>query len=73
MVTVIARVKLNWSADEHWADEMRPCRCCGTNTHARDEQGRPCHVSCAEAELAAEVLGAIDGRLVDERTTGGVR
>lgn len=62
-----ARVRLDWSASEHWSDDAKPCRCCTTATHGRDEQGRPCHKSCAEAELAAEILGAVAGSVFDER------
>ncbi|MGC9670972.1 hypothetical protein ACNTMW_31045 [Planosporangium sp. 12N6] len=56
---------LDWSDGRHWATTMRPCRCCGTGTHGRDEQGRPVHKSCAEAELASEIAGQL-GR-IDER------
>jgi hypothetical protein len=62
------RVVLNWDNPAHWAEQMRPCRCCGTDTHGRDERGMPCHKSCEEAELAAELAGGIGrGR------TGGAR
>ncbi len=61
------RVRLDWSAAKHWSTTTRPCRCCSTATHGRDEQGRPCHQSCAEAELAAEILGALGGSALDER------
>ena len=64
---MIARVHLDWSGARHWSDVVRPCRCCGGGAHDRDEQGRPCHQWCAEAELAAEVVGACAGQLVDER------
>jgi hypothetical protein len=67
MAAEAARVRLNWSAPGHWSDEMAPCRCCGTATHGRDEQRRPCHQSCAEAELAAEILGALGSAVLDER------
>jgi hypothetical protein len=41
---------LDWSAPRHWAALALPCRCCRHNTQLRDEQERPCHKVCAEAE-----------------------
>lgn len=67
------RVRLDWSASEHWSDTMRSCRRCRTLTHGRDEQGRACHQSCQEEELASEMAGQLG--LADERVTpsGGYR
>jgi hypothetical protein len=56
-----ARVVLNWDNPCHWDEEFRPCRCCGAGTQGRDEHDRPCHKSCAESELAAELVGARGG------------
>ena len=70
---MIARVRLAWSGDRHWSETVSPCRCCGTGTHVRDEQGRPCHKRCAEAELAAEVVGAHGAEVLDERHGGWPR
>jgi hypothetical protein len=52
-----ARVFLDWRAPQHWGRDERRCRRCGLGTHLRDESGRPCHKSCAEQEIAAELLG----------------
>lgn len=79
ILMVKARVRLDWSDEAHWAEVTAPCRHCDTGTHGRDETGRPAHKSCAEASLAAEVAGQLDGLVVDERArstyqrTGAVR
>ena len=69
VLTVTARVRLDWSHPSHWSDEPATCRCCHTVTHGRDAQGRAVHQSCAEAELAAEMAGQLSGQIVDERFT----
>ena len=55
------RVVLNWDDPAHWSERMRPCRCCTTLTHGRDERGMPCHKSCEVAELGAELAAAVGG------------
>jgi hypothetical protein len=60
-------VRLDWSDPQHWAKEFRPCRRGDGPTRRRDSQGRPCHKSCAEEELAAERTTTKDGRVADER------
>jgi len=55
---VETRVSLDWSAPKHWAPgRQRPCRCCGKPTIGRDNLLNPCHLECAQAELAAELAG----------------
>lgn len=57
-----ARVELDWSHPSHQGSALRDCRLkCGLGpTLERDDQGRPCHRGCAEAELARERLGQLD-------------
>lgn len=57
----VGTVHLDWSDPAHWAPTAKDCRCCGTPTRTRDWYGRPCHQSCAEAELARERAGAAGG------------
>lgn len=56
--TAAAQVVLDWRGPGHWARMERPCRVCGRATFLRDESGRPCNKTCAESELAAELLAA---------------
>jgi hypothetical protein len=71
VATLLVTVSLDWSAPEHFdAERSRPCRCCGSPTRMRDGQGEPCHMSCAENELARE-LGAGTARIADERGPRG--
>jgi hypothetical protein len=56
-----ARVVLDWESPEHWSDKQGDCRICHTASFGRDEQGRPCHKSCEEAELGAELAAAVGG------------
>ncbi|KAB2347539.1 hypothetical protein F8566_19740 [Actinomadura rudentiformis] len=43
---------LNWRAAAHWGGGRRlPCVHCGHGAFYRDETGRPCHKTCAEAAL----------------------
>ncbi|MFI7075560.1 hypothetical protein [Micromonospora sediminicola] len=44
-----------------------PCRVCGTPTCQRDGQGRACEKTCAEDEIARELLGAGQALIADER------
>jgi len=69
VLMVSVGVSLDWSAPKHWAKDPADCRRCHTPTRTRDGQGRPCHQSCAEAELAAEQTGQLGGWVVDERAT----
>jgi hypothetical protein len=60
-----ARVCLDWRGPEHYGRSDRPCRACRGATRLRDESGRACHKTCAEQEIAAELLGSAGRR--DER------
>ena len=75
VLMVTATVRLDWSAPRHWSPVAVDCRRCVSPTRGRDAQGRACHQSCAEAELAAERAGRLGGRVVDERVapSGGFR
>lgn len=73
VLTVTARVRLDWSADSHWSPTPADCRRCHTPTCGRDAQGRATHQSCAEAELAAEMAGQLGGRVADERVPSPAR
>lgn len=49
-------VRLPWGDESHFAPgESVPCRICRTVTQMRDDQGEPCHLHCAERELAAAI------------------
>ncbi|MEU9125751.1 hypothetical protein AB0C96_39065 [Streptomyces sp. NPDC048506] len=39
---------LDWSSDDHWSDEQRPCQHCGGPTNLRDDDRKPSHKVCAE-------------------------
>lgn len=55
---LIVNVHLDWTSALHYDhDRSRPCRICTTVTKQRDNELRPCHKSCAEQELARELLG----------------
>lgn len=65
---VLVRVRLNWTEPGHYdPGPARPCRCCGTPTHMRDNNGLPCEKGCAEDELVRELLGVARTRITDER------
>lgn len=65
---MVVRVHLDWTAPDHFdRDRSLPCRVCGTTTRMRDGQGAACHQSCAEDEIARELLGAGQARITDER------
>jgi hypothetical protein len=70
---VIARVRLDWMDPAHFEPRAATCRVCATPTHMRDGQGRPCHQSCAETELAAEIVAARGAVIADERRPKAVR
>lgn len=68
MATLLVRVRLDWSDSTHYdPDRSLPCRVCDTATKMRDGRGDACHQSCAEDELARELLGASLARVADER------
>jgi hypothetical protein len=61
-------IRLDWSGPGHYDPEQSlPCGECHQPTVMRDSQGQPCHLSCAERALAAEVLGISRIRMADER------
>ncbi|MEN3308823.1 MAG: hypothetical protein V7603_5025 [Micromonosporaceae bacterium] len=63
------RVRLDWSGPQHYdADHRLPCRVCETDTSTRDGQGKPCHQSCAERELAAKLAADRGGQLGELRS-----
>jgi hypothetical protein len=65
---LVINVRLDWTADFHYDDHHSlPCRVCATVTKQRDGQLVPCHKSCAEDEIARELLGIGRRRIVDER------
>ena len=66
VLMVTARVRLDWSDPSHWSDTQADCRRCHTLTQGRDVLGAV-HQSCVEAELAAEMVGQLGGRIADER------
>lgn len=68
MTRLIVRVHLDWTGPGHY-DRGRelPCRRCGTATHLRDDTGRACHKTCAEDEIARELLGRGAELIADER------
>ncbi|NYT96432.1 hypothetical protein [Salinispora sp. H7-4] len=68
MATLLVRVRLDWSDSKHYEHgRPLPCRVCATPTTMRDAQRRACHQSCAQDEIARELLGASLARVVDER------
>ncbi|GAB3866746.1 hypothetical protein GCM10029963_79600 [Micromonospora andamanensis] len=65
---LVVRVHLDWTGPGHYdASRALPCRCCDTPTKMRDSQGTACHQSCAEDEIARELLGSGRARIADER------
>ncbi|TDB80169.1 hypothetical protein [Micromonospora sp. KC721] len=65
---LVVRVHLDWTAPGHYdRDRSLPCRVCDTATKMRDAQGTACHQSCAEDEIARELLGTGRARIADER------
>jgi hypothetical protein len=41
---------LEWHDREHFSPIAAACRLCGRPAYCRDDQRRPCHKVCAEAE-----------------------
>jgi hypothetical protein len=66
---VQAHVALDWRDPKHFARRRMPCRVCKNPTFLRDNQGRPCDKTCAEKELAAEIVRQQGAYFTDERTT----
>ncbi|MFI5837724.1 hypothetical protein ACIA5A_29005 [Micromonospora sp. NPDC051300] len=65
---LMVRVHLDWTGPRHYeAGVSLPCRVCGTATCQRDGQGRACEKTCAEDEIARELLGAGQALIADER------
>jgi len=65
---LVVRVHLDWTAPGHYDhDRSLPCRVCATTTKMRDARGAACHQSCAEDEIARELLGAGRALITDER------
>ncbi|MBM0279060.1 hypothetical protein [Micromonospora tarensis] len=68
MAELLVKVRLDWTAPGHYdRDRSLPCRVCHTNTKMRDNRGAACHQSCAEDEIARELLGAGKALITDER------
>ncbi len=68
MASLLVRVHLDWSDSKHYEHgRPLPCRVCATVTTMRDGRGDACHQSCAEDEIARELLGAGLARIADER------
>lgn len=62
------KVRLDWSGPGHFdAEHSLSCGECGGLTKMRDNRGRPCHLSCAEQALAAELGGTGGTEITDER------
>lgn len=70
---VQAHVALDWRDPRHFARRRMPCRVCRNPTFLRDGEGRPCDKTCAEKELAAEIVRQQGAYFADERVSGQVR
>ncbi|MFF0256889.1 hypothetical protein ACFYPW_30875 [Micromonospora zamorensis] len=71
---LVVRVHLDWTGPGHYDhDRSLPCRVCVTNTKMRDSRGAACHQSCAEDEIARELLGAGRALITDERVPAPAR
>ncbi|MFC4066773.1 hypothetical protein [Actinoplanes subglobosus] len=70
---VLARVygvKLAWGDPSHFAaQDKRECRHGDGPTVMRDERRKPCHLSCAEKELAAAIAAERFGDLCPHELT----
>ncbi len=65
---LIVKVHLDWTGPGHYDPEQsRPCRCGDGPTKMRDSSGRPCHLQCAEDEIARELYGRGQVLIADER------
>jgi len=56
-------VFLDWRG--HRVGPPLPCRICTTPAICRDEHGRPCHKTCAEAALTEQPAADGGGLVVD--------
>lgn len=45
---------LDWGDSSHWSSIRKPCRFCGRPTNLRDDHGKACEKTCAEAALAQQ-------------------
>lgn len=46
------RTGLDWHSAAHWGGGRRlPCVHCGRGAFCRDENGHPCHKTCAETAI----------------------
>jgi hypothetical protein len=65
---LIVKVRLDWTGEGHYdAEHSRPCRLGDGPTKMRDNSGRPCHLQCAEDEIARELYGRGQLLIADER------
>jgi hypothetical protein len=65
----IVKVHLDWTGPGHYDPEhSRPCRLGDGPTKMRDSSGLPCHLQCAEDEIARELYGRGQALIADERT-----
>jgi hypothetical protein len=56
VLAVVYNVRLDWSDRSHYRPEEKlPCRHGDGPTVMRDDRGKPCHLRCAERELAAAI------------------
>ncbi|KAB2365210.1 hypothetical protein [Actinomadura montaniterrae] len=46
------RTGLDWHDRKHWGGRRLPCVLCGRGAFCRDDDGNPCHKTCAELALA---------------------
>ncbi|SBT69299.1 hypothetical protein GA0070622_6423 [Micromonospora sediminicola] len=71
---LVVRVHLDWTGPGHYdRDRSLPCRVCDTATKMRDANGAACHQSCAEDEIARELLGTGQALIADERIPAPAR
>jgi hypothetical protein len=49
----VRTIVLDWSKPQHFGVFVKPCRICGNPAFMRDDDGRPCHKTCAESLLTA--------------------
>lgn len=57
VLAVVHDVQLNWGHRSHYRQgENLPCRHGDGPTVMRDDRGEPCHIRCAEQELAAAIV-----------------
>lgn len=71
---LIVQVHLDWTAPGHYDPEHPlPCRLGDGPTNMRDSQDRPCHLQCAEDEIARELYGRGQVLITDERAAPAQR